>query len=326
MAVSRADPPIGTGAASPSSPWRRMTRGNPENSPSGWAPTRHGLRSEPLAGLRRPRRGKRPDAFRSAPTASSPKPSWASTVSASARSRGAPPLSRANRRSSCFVPKIRPPRSSPVEALATPAGSRRKRPVTSRPQTLGELKASGYPPRAVKEELRDNLRRALPRGENPFPGILGYEQTVIPAIDNAILSRHDFILLGPARPGEDAPPADRSSSSSTRGSRRSRDASSTRTRSRRSRKYGRRLAAEKGDATADRLDPAGRALPREARDAGRDDRRPDRRHRPDQGRDRAADLLRRRGHPLRHHPAHQPRDLRDQRAAGPAAAHPGRAS
>ena len=63
-------------------------------------------------------------------------------------------------------------------------------------QTLRELSASGYTPRGVKDELRANLRRALARGENPFPGIHGYERTVLPSLHNAILSRHDFLLLG----------------------------------------------------------------------------------------------------------------------------------
>ncbi|HKF41546.1 MAG TPA: AAA family ATPase [Thermoanaerobaculia bacterium] len=66
----------------------------------------------------------------------------------------------------------------------------------ARAATVGELKASGYRPRGVKEELRENLRRALARGENPFAGIHGYERTVLPSLHNAILSRHDFLLLG----------------------------------------------------------------------------------------------------------------------------------
>src|SRR5215467_9873096 len=66
----------------------------------------------------------------------------------------------------------------------------------SKPATVGELKASGYRPRGVKEELRKNLRSALARGENPFEGIHGYERTVLPSLHNAILSRHDFLLLG----------------------------------------------------------------------------------------------------------------------------------
>jgi magnesium chelatase subunit I len=66
----------------------------------------------------------------------------------------------------------------------------------TRPKTLGELKASGYRSRGVKEELRGNLRSALTDGKNPFSGIHGYERTVLPALHNAILSKHDFLLLG----------------------------------------------------------------------------------------------------------------------------------
>ncbi len=65
-----------------------------------------------------------------------------------------------------------------------------------KPRTFGELKASGYRPRSVKEELRANLRKALARKEDPFPGIYGYDRTVLPALHNAILSKHDFLLLG----------------------------------------------------------------------------------------------------------------------------------
>ena len=66
----------------------------------------------------------------------------------------------------------------------------------TKPRTLGELQAAGYRPRTVKEELRGNLRRALADGKNPFDGIHGYERTVLPALHNAVLSRHDFLLLG----------------------------------------------------------------------------------------------------------------------------------
>ena len=66
----------------------------------------------------------------------------------------------------------------------------------NRPRTLGELRASGYEPRTVKAELRANLIRAVRTGENPFPGVIGYDRTAIPQIQNAILSGHDFILLG----------------------------------------------------------------------------------------------------------------------------------
>ena len=66
----------------------------------------------------------------------------------------------------------------------------------TRPRTLGELKASGYRSRSVKDELRANAIARLKAGGNLFPGILGFEATVEPQIVNALLSRHDFILLG----------------------------------------------------------------------------------------------------------------------------------
>src|SRR4051795_8708623 len=62
--------------------------------------------------------------------------------------------------------------------------------------TLGELRASGYRVRSVKDEMRENLLAKIASGESTFPGIHGYERTVIPAIHNAILSKHDIILLG----------------------------------------------------------------------------------------------------------------------------------
>src|SRR5512146_251342 len=68
--------------------------------------------------------------------------------------------------------------------------------MTDRPTTLGELVAAGYAPKTVKDEIRDNLIAKLKAGETVFPGILGYERTVIPALQNAILARHDIILLG----------------------------------------------------------------------------------------------------------------------------------
>jgi magnesium chelatase subunit I len=62
--------------------------------------------------------------------------------------------------------------------------------------TLGELRASGYRITSVKDEMRRNLLAAIARSETLFPGIHGYERTVIPAIHNAVLSKHDIILLG----------------------------------------------------------------------------------------------------------------------------------
>src|SRR6476660_4468606 len=62
--------------------------------------------------------------------------------------------------------------------------------------TLGELRRSDYRTRPVKQEVRDNLVRKLQAGERLFPGIIGYDETVVPQLVNAILSRHNFILLG----------------------------------------------------------------------------------------------------------------------------------
>ena len=66
----------------------------------------------------------------------------------------------------------------------------------ARPATLRELVASGYRYRTVREEMRENLVARLRAGGPLFPGIIGYERTVEPQIANAILSKHDFILLG----------------------------------------------------------------------------------------------------------------------------------
>src|SRR5438094_7881105 len=63
-------------------------------------------------------------------------------------------------------------------------------------QTLGELRRSGHRSRPVKQEVRDNLVCRLRAGDPLFPGIIGYDDTVIPQLVNAVLSRHTFILLG----------------------------------------------------------------------------------------------------------------------------------
>jgi magnesium chelatase subunit I len=72
--------------------------------------------------------------------------------------------------------------------------------ATSLPKTLGALRASEFTParlaRSVKEELRENLIKRLRSKEPLFPGIVGYQDTVVPQIVNAVLSKHNFILLG----------------------------------------------------------------------------------------------------------------------------------
>jgi magnesium chelatase subunit I len=74
-------------------------------------------------------------------------------------------------------------------------------PHSDLPRTLGALRSSRFfdqlqPERTLKEELRTNLICKLDRGETLFPGVMGFEDTVIPQVVNAILSRHNFILLG----------------------------------------------------------------------------------------------------------------------------------
>ncbi len=70
--------------------------------------------------------------------------------------------------------------------------------VTSAPttHTVGELRARGHRQRSVKAEIRDNLLARLASGETPFPGILGFDATVLPEIERALLAGHDLVLLG----------------------------------------------------------------------------------------------------------------------------------
>ena len=63
-------------------------------------------------------------------------------------------------------------------------------------KTLGELKAAGYAPKSVKAELRNNLIQKIQDKEHTFEGIWGYEDTVVPDIERAILSMHNINLLG----------------------------------------------------------------------------------------------------------------------------------
>src|SRR5918996_483593 len=66
----------------------------------------------------------------------------------------------------------------------------------NRVKTLGELKKSGYKTRSVKEEIRKNLICKLQKNESTFKGIIGYEETVIPDVERALLSRHNILFLG----------------------------------------------------------------------------------------------------------------------------------
>ena len=67
---------------------------------------------------------------------------------------------------------------------------------TDLPRTVGELRAAGHEFRTVKEELRDNLLDRLRRNAPRFPGIVGYDDTVLPEVERALLAGHDMVLLG----------------------------------------------------------------------------------------------------------------------------------
>jgi magnesium chelatase subunit I len=68
--------------------------------------------------------------------------------------------------------------------------------MTSRPATLGQLRESGWESVPVKEELRRNTVAKISAGEPLFPGVIGYEETVLPQLENALLAGHDVIFLG----------------------------------------------------------------------------------------------------------------------------------
>ena len=66
----------------------------------------------------------------------------------------------------------------------------------ARPSTIGELRESGYRPLSVKQEMRKNLIQKLQQGQTLFEGIVGYEDTVLPQIENAVLAGQDIVFLG----------------------------------------------------------------------------------------------------------------------------------
>src|SRR5215468_4339250 len=65
-----------------------------------------------------------------------------------------------------------------------------------RPSNLKELRDSGWVSKTVKQEIRDNFLRMLKEGDELFPGIIGYENTVIPEINLALIAGHDLLFLG----------------------------------------------------------------------------------------------------------------------------------
>ena len=64
------------------------------------------------------------------------------------------------------------------------------------PTTLAQLQASGWQSRSVKDEVRENFVRLLQAGAELFPGIVGYDDTVIPEISIALIAGHDMLFLG----------------------------------------------------------------------------------------------------------------------------------
>lgn len=69
-------------------------------------------------------------------------------------------------------------------------------PPAGLPTTLGELRAAGHQLRGVKAELRDNLLAELGAGNDPWPGIVGFESTVLPQLERALIAGHDVVMLG----------------------------------------------------------------------------------------------------------------------------------
>ena len=62
--------------------------------------------------------------------------------------------------------------------------------------TLSQLRASGHEQKSLRRELRDNLLAKLAAGEDPWPGLHGFEQTVLPQVERALIAGHDIVLLG----------------------------------------------------------------------------------------------------------------------------------
>src|SRR4051794_9495216 len=69
-------------------------------------------------------------------------------------------------------------------------------PEQTRPATLQQLRDSGWKSKTVKHEIRDNFLALLARGDDLFPGIVGYDSTVLPEVNIALLAGHDLLFLG----------------------------------------------------------------------------------------------------------------------------------
>ena len=84
------------------------------------------------------------------------------------------------------------PNPAPVAASARGA----RLPAMTQPTTLGELRKIGWESRPVKEEMRANAAKAIAAGQPLFEGVLGFENTVLPQLENAMLAGHDVVFLG----------------------------------------------------------------------------------------------------------------------------------
>jgi magnesium chelatase subunit I len=86
-----------------------------------------------------------------------------------------------------------------MEVVVTTAKKKRRGISTmdiKRINTIRELREAGYKPKSIKEEVRRNLIKKLSAKEDTFSGILGYEETVIPDVERALLSKHNILFLG----------------------------------------------------------------------------------------------------------------------------------
>src|SRR5438874_1726322 len=119
-------------------------------------------------------------------TAAIPPPSSPTTRTARKPFTCAPPPAAARERERCHIGSLADARSR---------GKGRLGPM-SRPATLGQLRESGWESIPVKEEVRRNAAAKVKAGEPLFPGVLGYENTVLPQLENALLAGHDVIFLG----------------------------------------------------------------------------------------------------------------------------------
>ena len=193
--------------------------------------------------------------------------------------------------------------------------------ANERPTTLGALKQSGYKSVPVRDEMRRNLIGHMERGEQLFPGIVGYDDSVLPQLEKRDPGGAGHHPSGRAWPGEVAHHP-RPRQSARRGYPHRRGERDQRRPVQSGVPLRHRARGRSGRRHRHRVGGTRPPVRREAGDAGHLNRRPHRRRRPYPHR-RGPLPLRRAGNPLRPDPADQPRHLLDQRAPRPRRAHPG---